>query len=59
MSVREYIGKKVFTCEMCKTQVKDMFLWKGIITKTILHICKKCAKRESGKKNLDKLMENK
>ena len=59
MSVREYIGKNVFTCEMCKMQVKDMFLWEGIITKTILHICKKCAKREGGKKNLDKLMEGK
>ena len=44
---------------MCKDQAKDMFLWEGIITKTILHICKKCAKRESGKKNFDKIMENK
>jgi ribosome-binding protein aMBF1 (putative translation factor) len=59
VSVVEYIGKNVFTCEMCKVQVKEMFLWKGVITKTTLHICKKCAKRDSGKKVLDKLMENK
>ena len=59
MSVNEYIGKNIFTCEMCKTQGKEMFLWKGIITESKLYICKKCAKRESGKKNLDKLMEKK
>ena len=59
MSLKEYIGKNVFTCEMCKVQSNEMFLWEGIITKTILHICKKCAKREGGKKTLDKLMEEK
>ena len=59
MSVVEYIGKNVFTCEMCKVQSKEMFLWQGVITKTTLHICKKCAKRDSGKKTLDKIMENK
>jgi len=55
----DYIGKNVFTCEMCNTQVKDMFLWEGIITKTTMHVCKKCAKRESGKKTLDNIMEKK
>jgi ribosome-binding protein aMBF1 (putative translation factor) len=59
MSVKEYIGINIFTCEMCKKQEKEMFLWEGVITKTTLYICKKCAKREFGKKNLDKLMENK
>ena len=57
MSVKEYIGKNIFTCEMCKTQAREMFLWEGIITKSKLYICKKCAKRECGKKTLDKIME--
>tara|TARA_R100000808_G_C2069361_1_gene97510 strand:+ start:182 stop:361 length:180 start_codon:yes stop_codon:yes gene_type:complete len=59
MSVKEYIGKNIFTCEMCKNQEKEMFLWEGVITKKVLHICKKCAKRDSGKKTLDKIMEKK
>ena len=56
MAIKEYVGKNVFLCEMCKTQGREMFLWEGVITKSTLHVCKKCAKRESGKKNLDKLM---
>ena len=55
----QYIGKKVFTCEMCKNQGKHMFLWEGIISKQQIYTCEKCAKRESGKKHMDKLMEKK
>ena len=57
--IEEYVGKNNFTCEMCKQLGKDMFLWKGILTGSIMHVCKKCAKRESGKKHMDKLMEKK
>jgi hypothetical protein len=42
----EYIGKNAFTCEMCKG-----------ITKDTMHVCEKCAKRENGKKHMNKLME--
>ena len=55
----EYIGKNAFTCEMCKGIAKRMFLWRGIITKDTMHVCEKCAKRENGKKHMDKIMENK
>ena len=57
--IEEYIGKNVFICEMCKKTAKHMFLWKGILSRDIMHVCKKCAKRESGKKHMDKLMEKK
>ena len=59
MSVRQYIGRNIFTCEMCKIQEKEMFLWEGVITRNQLYVCKKCAKRDSGKKTVDKLMEEK
>ena len=59
MSVKEYIGKNIFSCEMCKQQGKHMFLWEGILTKQVVYICEKCAKRESGKKHMEKLMEKK
>tara|TARA_R100000501_G_C2519694_1_gene47506 strand:+ start:60 stop:236 length:177 start_codon:yes stop_codon:yes gene_type:complete len=57
--IEEYIGKNKFTCEMCKDIAKHMFLWKGILTGSIMHVCKKCAKRESGIKHMNKLMEKK
>ena len=55
----EYIGKNRFKCEMCKQYGNHMFLWEGILTKEKIHVCKKCAKRENGKKHMDKLMEKK
>tara|TARA_R110000824_G_scaffold110418_2_gene258403 strand:- start:12161 stop:12337 length:177 start_codon:yes stop_codon:yes gene_type:complete len=57
--IRDYIGKNIFNCEMCKKQSKNMFLWEGLITKKTLYVCKKCTKRESGKKHMEKLMEKK
>jgi len=57
--IEEYIGKNKFTCEMCKQLGSHMFLWKGILSKSIMHVCKKCAKRESGIKHMNKLMEKK
>ena len=57
--IEEYIGKNKFTCEMCKGLGKHMFLWKGVITGDIIHVCEKCAKRENGKKHMNKLMEKK
>ena len=44
----EFIGKLSRKCDMCKDYKMngEFYLWKGIITKTELIICKKCAKRE-------------
>jgi hypothetical protein len=42
------LGKMSRVCDMCKTyKMKSPFYkWVGIITKTELIICNKCAKRE-------------
>ena len=42
------LGKMSRACDMCKTyKMKAPFYkWRGIITKTELTICNKCAKRE-------------
>ena len=57
--VREFVGKRSQRCDMCKDYKMhgQFYLWQGVITKTELTICKKCAKRDSGKKTVDKLME--
>ena len=42
------LGKMSKTCQMCKTyrMSNEFYKWVGIITKTELIICTKCAKRE-------------
>ena len=51
MSVREFLGKYYYQCQMCKAmEYDDKYKWIGRITEIELTICNKCAKREEGKK---------
>ena len=46
-----FAGKLNRKCDMCKTykMMGSFYLWVGIITKSKLTICGKCAKREGYK----------
>ncbi len=49
MSVRKYLGKIHYRCNMCGvTENNDKYQWIGDLTHSKLNICHKCAKRETG-----------
>ena len=51
-----YLGKNVFKCQMCGSYGKEQYTAKPHLPKLVdwdtLLLCKKCARREHGSKNI-------